>query len=400
MSIGKTIARDLKGDKAIWLIVFFLGIFSLLAVYSAVGSMAYKVRGGNTEYYLIQQIVFITVGFFVMWISYKLDYIFYSKLAPILLMITVPLLIYTIGFGTEINEARRWITIPWIDKSFQTSDIARVALIIYLARSIAKRQDKIKDFKSAFLPLILPVITVTVLIAPSDLSTALLLFITSLMMMFIGRVQMKYIALLFVLGFVLMAILIIIGHFFPEFVRLQTWIHRVTEFIYNSDGGYQIQQSKIAIANGEWFGVGPGNSLQRNYLPYPYADFIYAIIMEEYGLVGGLVVMGLYLWLLFRGISIVTRSPKTFGAMLAMGLTLNIVIQAFANIAVSVHLVPVTGLTLPLVSMGGTSVLITCLSLGIILSVSRFVEQSEKEKVALKEIEKESLEEFQAGNKK
>lgn len=400
MSIGKTLARDLKGDKAIWLIVFFLGIFSLLAVYSAVGSMAYKVRGGNTEYYLIQQIVFITVGFFVMWISYKLDYIFYSKLAPILLMITVPLLIYTIGFGTEINEARRWITIPWIDKSFQTSDIARVALIIYLARSIAKRQDKIKDFKSAFLPLILPVITVTVLIAPSDLSTALLLFITSLMMMFIGRVQMKYIALLFVLGFVLMAILIIIGHFFPEFVRLQTWIHRVTEFIYNSDGGYQIQQSKIAIANGEWFGVGPGNSLQRNYLPYPYADFIYAIIMEEYGLVGGLVVMGLYLWLLFRGISIVTRSPKTFGAMLAMGLTLNIVIQAFANIAVSVHLVPVTGLTLPLVSMGGTSVLITCLSLGIILSVSRFVEQSEKEKVALKEIENESLEEYQAGNKK
>ena len=181
MSIGRTIAKDLKGDKAIWLIVFLLGVFSLLAVYSAVGSMAYKVRGGNTEYYLIQQLVFITVGFFVMWVSYKLDYIFYSKLSPILLMITVPLLIYTVGFGTEINEARRWITIPWIDKTFQTSDFARVALIVYLARSIAKKQDVIKDFKSAFLPLILPVVIVTALIAPSDLSTALLLFVTSIL---------------------------------------------------------------------------------------------------------------------------------------------------------------------------------------------------------------------------
>jgi cell division protein FtsW len=393
MSIGRTIAKDLKGDKAIWLIVFFLGIFSLLAVYSAVGSMAYKVRGGNTEYYLIQQIVFITVGFFVMWVSYKLDYIFYSKLAPVLFMISIPLLIYTIGFGTEINEAKRWITIPWIDKTFQTSDFARIALIIYLARSIAKKQDVIKDFKTAFVPLILPVVIVTILIAPSDLSTALLLFATSMAMMFIGRVQMKYIFLLLIVGVALLSLLIILGHFFPEMIRLQTWISRVSEFFNNSDGGYQIQQSKIAIANGEWFGVGPGNSLQRNYLPYPYADFIYAIIMEEYGLIGGLIIMGLYLWLLFRGISIVTRSPKTFGAMLAMGLTLNIVIQAFANIAVSVHLVPVTGLTLPLISMGGSSVLITCLSLGIILSVSRFVEQSEKEKVALNEIENESLKE-------
>jgi cell division protein FtsW len=388
----------LKGDKAIWLIVLILGIFSLLAVYSAVGSMAYKVRGGNTEYYLIQQIVFITLGFFVMWISYKLDYIFYSRLAPVLLLVTIPLLVYTIFFGTEINEARRWITIPWIDKTFQTSDFARVALIVYLARSIARKQDVIKDFKSAFLPLILPVIITTALIAPSDLSTALLLFVTSLTMLFIGRVQMKYILLLFLLGIVLLALLIIIGHFFPDFVRLETWINRVNEFMYNRDGGYQIQQSKIAIANGEWFGVGPGNSLQRNYLPYPYADFIYAIIVEEYGLVGGLLIMGMYLWLLFRGISIVTRSPKTFGAILAMGLTLNIVIQAFANIAVSVHLVPVTGLTLPLVSMGGTSVLITCLSLGIILSVSRYVEQSEKEKKALKQIELESLEESNKNN--
>ena len=211
--------------------------------------------------------------------------------------------------------------------------------------------------------------------------------------MFIGRVQMKYIILLLFIGLMFLSLLIIIGHFAPDFVRLHTWIKRVTDFFSGTEVVYQVEQSKIAIANGEWIGVGPGNSLQRNYLPSPYTDFIYAIIVEEYGLIGGLVIMILYLWLLFRGISIVTRSPKTFGAMLSMGLTLNIVIQAFANIAVSVNMVPVTGLTLPLVSMGGSSLVITCLSLGIILSVSKYVEQSEKEKVALREIEIQSLKE-------
>lgn len=387
MSIAKVIAKDLKGDRSIWLIVFFLGILSLLAVYSAVGSMAYTTRDGNTVFYLIQQLIFISIGFFIMWISYRLDYMFYSKLAPILLIISIPLLIYTIGFGTEVNDARRWITIPWIDKTFQTSDFARIALIMFLARSIAKRQENIKDFKSAFIPLLLPVLIVTLLIAPSNLSTALLLFTTSVLMIFIGRIHLKYIFLLFLAGIVFIGLILVISEFLPELSRGETWKNRIQEYALFDDGGYQIQQSKIAIARGEWLGVGPGNSIQRNYLPYPYADFIYAIIVEEYGIIGGLSVLGLYLWLLFRGISIVTRSPKTFGAMLSLGLILNIVIQAFANIAVSVHLLPVTGLTLPLISMGGSSLLITYLSLGIILSVSRYVEKAEKEKIALKEIE-------------
>jgi cell division protein FtsW len=205
--------------------------------------------------------------------------------------------------------------------------------------------------------------------------------------LFIGRIDLKYLFLLVFLGLVLLAIIVIIGKYFPDFVRVTTWDYRIKEFFYNTDGGYQIQQSKIAVANGGIFGVGPGNSLQRNYLPYPYADFIYAIIVEEYGLIGGILIIGLFLLLLIRSSSIVTKSPKTFGAILAMGLTLNIIVQAFANIGVSVQLFPVTGLTLPLVSMGGSSILITSISLGVILSVSRYAEQAQKEKIALQEIE-------------
>ncbi len=386
MSIERTI-RNIRGDHSIWLIVLFLGLFSILAVYSATGSMAYLSHGKQAEVYLIKQMLFMILGFVMMYVAYKLEYMQYAKIAPVLLIISIPLLIYTISYGTQINDARRWITIPWIDQTFQTSDFARLALILYLARSIAKKQDVIKGFKSAFVPLFLPVIIVVGLIAPSDLSTAGLLFLTSLLLMFIGRVKMKYIILLIALGAVVLSILILIGNFFPEAVRVETWMSRIHEFFYNTDGGHQIQQSKIAIAHGGIFGVGPGNSLQRNYLPYPYADFIYAIIVEEYGLIGGILIIGLYLFLLIRSISIVTKSPKTFGAMLAMGLTLNIVVQAFANIAVSVHLLPVTGLTLPMVSVGGSSILITSVSLGIILSVSRYAEQAQKEKIALQEIE-------------
>ena len=386
MSIERTI-RNIRGDHSIWLIVLFLGLFSILAVYSATGSMAYLSHGKQAEVYLIKQVLFMILGFVIMYVAYKLDYMQYAKIAPVLLVISIPLLIYTISYGTQINDARRWITIPWIDQTFQTSDFARLALILFLARSIAKKQDVIKGFKTAFVPLFLPVIIVVGLIAPSDLSTAGLLFLTSLLLMFIGRVKMKYIFLLIGLGGLVLVILIMIGKVFPDAVRYETWINRINEFFYNTDGGHQIQQSKIAIAHGGLFGVGPGNSLQRNYLPYPYADFIYAIIVEEYGLIGGILIIGLYLFLLLRSISIVTKSPKTFGAMLAMGLTLNIVVQAFANIAVSVHLLPVTGLTLPMVSVGGSSILITSVSLGIILSVSRFAEQAQKEKIALQEIE-------------
>jgi len=394
------IVGSLKGDKIIWFIVLMLGLCSILSVYSAVGSMAYKMRDGNTEFYLIQQMLFISVGVAMMYMAYKFNYMLYSKIAPLLLVISIPLLIFTLGFGTEINHARRWLTIPFIDKTFQTSDLARLALIVYIARTVSMKQEVIKDFKSAFLPIIIPVVLVCLLIAPEDLSTAGLLFVTCLLMMIIGRVSLKYIGLMILLGLVGMAILVLIGTAFPELVRLETWDSRITSFLYDSEGGWQIQQSKIAIANGEWFGLGPGGSLQRDYLPYPYADFIYAIICEEYGLVGAVTIVLLYLGLLFRCTSIVTKCSKTFGAILAIGLCLNIVIQAFANLAVSVHLVPVTGLTLPIISMGGTSVVFTCISLGVILSVSRYVEEFSTYEIMKEEAQVAADEEMEKGKVK
>jgi cell division protein FtsW len=369
-----------------------LSLFSLLAVYSAAGSMAFKMKEGNTEYYLVQQFVFIASGLVLMWLCYKLDYQKYARLAPYLMAISVPLLIYTMFFGEEINQARRWIAIPWIDKTIQTSDLAEIALIIFVAKSLATKQDYIKDFKSAFVPIILPVILICGLIAPSNLSTGALLFVTCIILMFIGRISLKYVFMLAFSGLLVGFTIYQIGLKFPEFIRSKTWETRVMTFLNESDAVYQIEQSKIAIASGGIFGVGPGNSIQRNHLPYAYADCIYAIICEEYGIMGGLFILGLYLWLLIRCITIVTRSPKAFGAILAMGLCLNLVVQAFANISVSVQLVPATGLTLPLISMGGTSLLFTCISLGIILSVSRNAEQAEEEKRELAVIEQVAYE--------
>jgi len=366
---------NLKGDKIIWFIVAMLAICSMLAVYSAGVKDAYLKQGGNTEFYLIQQMIFISLGIAFLFAAYRFNYMFYSKLAFVGLVVTIGLLIYTFFFGVEIHDAKRWISIPGINKTIQTSDIAKLTLIIYVARALSLKQDVIKDFKSAFLPIILPVVGVCSLIAPSDLSTALLLFATCLLMMIIGRISLRYVLLMFGVGMIAMLLLVALGTMFPDFIRLETWISRINEFTTNSDGGWQIQQSKIAIANGGLFGLGPGGSLQREYLPYASADFIYAIICEEYGIIGGFTLIALYLGLLFRCTCMVTKCHKTFGAILAIGLCLSIVVQAFANLAVSVHLVPVTGLTLPMVSMGGTSIMFTCISLGIILSVSRYVEE-------------------------
>jgi cell division protein FtsW len=378
---------NLKGDRAVWLIVALLSMFSLLIVYSTSGSQVYKYNTSHgTEYFLIRQIIFIAVGMTLLYTAYRLHYFQYAKLAPILMVIAAPLLVYTALFGSEVNDASRWIKIPILDLSFQTSDFAKIALIMFVAKSLATKQDNIKEFKSAFVPIIMPVIAFCALIAPSNLSTAILLFVTCFIMMLIGRISLKYVTLLMLLGILLFGMLFVLGHYFPDHFRVETWMSRINDFLY-SDGGYQIELSKIAIAEGGVFGLGPGNSIQRSFLPYAYADFIYAIICEEYGFVGGVILLGLYLWLLFRAMSLVTRCPKTFGAMLAMGLTLNIVITAFANIAVSVKLVPATGLTLPMISMGGTSFLFTCISFGIILSVSRYVEQSFEDKKNLEKLD-------------
>ncbi len=375
MSVGASIHKYLKGDKYIWLILLGLTLASVLAVYSASGGMAHRYKGGDTEHYLIRHFLIIALGLGVTFICYKLDYMIYSRLIPLIFLVAIGLLIYTFFWGIEINEARRWVKIPIINLSFQTSDFGKLALIIFVARSISRKQAKIKEWGGAFVPIIFPIFIICLLIAPSDLSTSILLFVTCMLMMFVGRIKFKYIGLLILAAMVGFAFLILVGSFFPDIVRVSTWIGRVQEFLASSESVYQVQQSLIAIANGEWFGVGPGNSIQRNYLPYPYADFIFAIICEEYGLLGGLSIIAIFMFLLFRCSLIVYRSPKAFGAILAFGLALNLVIQAFANIAVSVNLVPVTGLTLPFVSMGGTSMLFSSISIGIILSVSRYIER-------------------------
>ncbi len=375
MALSARISAELKGDRVIWAIILLLAVFSLLAVYSSTGALAYRERGGDTIYYLFKHGVLLGAGLLIVYSCHLLHYSRYSRWAPVMLALSVPLLVYTLLLGTELNEARRWIQLPVIGLTFQTSDFAKIATIVYVARSISGKQEYIKDFKSAFLPIILPVLIVCGLIAPADLSSALLLFLICILMMVIGRVDIRYIGLLFMLGTWLFAMLYLLGKNAPNVIRVDTWESRMEEFM-SEEPGFQVTQAKIAMANGGLFGVGPGNSLQRNYLPSPYSDFIYAIIVEEYGLLGGVVIISLYLLLFFRVTRLVTKSSKAFGAMVALGLSLAIVLQAFVNIAVAVNLVPVTGLTLPLISRGGTSILFTCVAFGIILSVSKYIEST------------------------
>ena len=375
MSVANKIAAELKGDRAIWMVVGLLCFASVLAVYSATGTLAWKSRTGSTTMFLITHVVRLAFGLALIYMCHLLHYQRYNRMAPFLLLVVVLLLIFTLFFGVRINEASRWISVGGI--SFQPSELAKIVLVVYVARELTRRQTYISSWGEAFVPIILPVLGVCGLIAPANLSTSLVLFVTCVALMFIGRVKPRFIFLLVLLGVVLFAGLIVIGEFFPNMVRVDTWVSRVTDFASGDEGGYQVQQAKIAIANGGWLGQGPGNSMARNFLPYVYADFIYPLICEEYGFVGGVLVLGLYLMLFFRTVSLVTRSPKAFGTFLAIGLSLSLTIQALANMAVSVHLVPATGLTLPMISMGGTSIIFTSIALGIILSVSKHIETYE-----------------------
>jgi cell division protein FtsW len=387
-----------RGDKVIWTTVVLLAVVSLLAVYSSTGLLAYKMYKGNTEIYLFKQFAFILVGVLVIYFAHQVNYTLYSRVAKILFLISIPLLVYTLFFGVRLNEGSRWIRLPIINLTFQSSDLAKLGLFMYLSRLLSRKQDVIKDFRKGFLPVILPVAVVCILIAPANLSTALLTGAISLMLLFIGRVRARH--LLLTIGIALVPVLILVAAAMIHhtavgslerpvkenrsrlFVRVDTWISRVETFIYGGkeesvDDNYQVDQAKIAIAKGGLMGLGPGNSQQRNFLPHPYSDFIYAIIIEEYGLVGGAVIAFIYLVFLLRSIRIFRRCPFAFGAFLALGLSFTLVIQALANMAVNVNLFPVTGVTLPLVSMGGSSFLFTCLAIVIILSVARNVELAE-----------------------
>ncbi|HTK21345.1 MAG TPA: putative peptidoglycan glycosyltransferase FtsW [Mucilaginibacter sp.] len=369
------ILSNTKGDRWIWLIVILLSAISLLAVYSSTGTLAYK-KGVGVESILFKHLMMVVGGIALMYISHKLDYRYYAGISKLLMIITIPLLLYTLVFGAHINNASRWISIPGTGLSFQTSDLAKLALITYLARTLSRKQENIKDVKQSFIPIMGAVCVVFILIALANLSTALMLFGVSILLLIIGRISIKQIGITCLAGAVLLAGVIFLGP------RRHTYISRMHTFMHpdkaNADKSFQSDHAKIAIATGGMFGKGLGHSQEKNYLPEAFSDEIYAVIIEEGGLFAGLVIISIYLFLLYRCIKIVTKAPKAFGALLAAGLSFSLTIQAFANMAVAVGLGPVTGVPLPLVSMGGTSILFTSIAFGIILSVSRDIDEPKK----------------------
>ena len=363
--VKQWLQQNLKGDAVLWGIVLAFSLISVLVVYSATGTLAYKKMEGNTEYFLFKHSFLIMVGLGFMWAAHKIDYRYYSKLSLLALIFSAPLLIITYFYGSNINEASRWITIPVINQTFQPSDLAKLALISYLASILSKKQQKLDDLKHTLAPLFIWTIAICGLIALTNTSTAVLLFLTCLLLMFIGRVPVKYLGGVIVVGIVVGSIFLALGQ------RGETAMSRMQDFLDPTEIPFQLEQSYIAIATGGVVGKGPGNSDQRDILPHPYSDFIYSIILEEYGLVGGVIVLFLYLALLYRGLVTVSRSNGAFGGLLSAGLSFSLVIQGMINMAVAVGLGPVTGLPLPLLSMGGTSLIFTGISLGVILSVSR-----------------------------
>lgn len=316
-----------------------------------------------------------------MFIAHKIKYVYYARISMLAVIVAAPLLLYTLFLGEVKNDAARWTTLPGINIMFQPSDLAKLALIMFVARMLTKKQENIKDLKTAFLPILLPVLVICGLILPANLSTAAILFVTCMILMFIGGVKFRYLLSLAGIGIAGLALLVTFLMVSPKSSgRLGTWQQRIETFKGggDSDDNFQAEQSKIAIANGGVIGKMPGNSMQKNFLPNPFNDFIFAIIIEEYGVIGAIIIVLMYLILLYRGIRIAIKAPGNFGALLAIGVTLSLVIQAFANMAVAVNLVPVTGQPLPMVSMGGTSIWFTSIAIGIILSVSKEIEQNDE----------------------
>ncbi|MEY2898368.1 MAG: hypothetical protein RL138_421 [Bacteroidota bacterium] len=374
----RTLVRKTKGDRSLWLIVIFLYMISMLAVYSSTSALAVR-KHSSTEAFLFGQIGFGVVGLFFMWVAHSMNYKFYSRVSQLVFFLAIPLLFYTLVFGSHVNDASRWIKIPYTPLSFQPSDIAKFALLLYLARLLAKRQDVITDLRKGFFPVIIPVLLTFFLILPANFSTAAILLATCMIVIFFGRASLKHIAGLVGVMVITVVFLIGIAKLVGYDGRISTWTSRLSNFgsAEKKEVSFQTQQANIAIANGSWTGLGPGNSKQCNYLPHAYSDFIFATIVEEYGMLGAATVIFLYLVFLFRCIKIFRKCNGAFGGFLVLGLGFSLTIQAFMHMAVNVHLFPVTGITLPFISKGGTSFIMTCISAGIILSVSRYIENPE-----------------------
>lgn len=385
----------IKGDPILWTVVLLLFIVSLLTVYSATGSLAWKM-GKEPGYYLVKQIVNLVVGLGMIYAVHRMNYTYFAKISSILIIISIPLLIYTLFFGTTLNEGSRWLRIPGVGFTIQTSDLAKLALFTYLAKTLSIRQKEIKSLSKGFRPLLFPVALTCILIAPANLSTAMVLGLTSCIIFYLGRVRVKHIIGLMI-TIVSLLVVVFLASKATGWGRADTWESRIVNYTsndedkYANEKNYQVTQAAIAIAGGGTFGRGPGNSWARDYLPHPYSDFIFAIIIEEYGIIGGLFTVSCYLVFLWRSILIFRKTPYAFGGFLALALSFTLVFQAFINMAVTVQLFPVTGLTLPLVSMGGSSILFTSISVGIILSVSRHADALEMKMAEMKKQKTEPL---------
>ncbi|SHJ05421.1 FtsW/RodA/SpoVE family cell cycle protein [Algibacter luteus] len=383
----QTLFKNIKGDRLIWAIVALLAILSFLPVYSAASNLAYKGAGSSTFTFFIKHFVHLVLGFAIIYGVHKIPYRYFKGLSLIMIPVVLVLLGLTILQGKTIDgaNASRWIQIPFVGMSFQTSTLAAVVLMVYVARYMSKIKDEIITFKASILPLWLPVFLILILILPANFSTAAIMFLMVLMLVFLGGYPLRYLAVIVGSGILVLTLFILIAKAFPDAMpnRVDTWMGRIESFSNPEDteADYQIEKAKIAIATGGIKGVGPGKSMQKNFLPQSSSDFIFAIIIEEYGLIGGFVIMTLYLWLLFRIVIVSQKADTIFGKLLVLGVGLPIVFQALINMAVAVELFPVTGQTLPLISSGGTSIWMTCLAIGIILSVSAKREEIKEQEI-------------------
>ncbi len=368
--------ENIKGDKTIWAIIAVLAIFSFLPVYSSSTNLVYVAGKGTTIGYLFKHALLLLLGFIIVFAVHKIPYRYFSGLSVLMLPVVVILLIFTLTQGTQISgvNASRWIRIPFVGVGFQTSTLAAVILMIYISRYLARNKDKKIELKESFLILWLPVGMILALILPANFSTTAIVFMMVVLLVFLGGYPIKYILLILGAGVLALSIFILTARAFPDSMknsRISTWSNRIENYMSgNSEDNYQAEKAKIAIASGEIYGKGPGKSVQKNFLPQSSSDFIYAIIGEEFGFVGAVFIILLYLGLLFRIVIIATKTETIFGTLLVLGVGLPIVFQALINMAVAVGLFPVTGQPLPLISTGGTSIWMTCFAIGIILSVS------------------------------
>ncbi|WP_268224845.1 FtsW/RodA/SpoVE family cell cycle protein [Sinomicrobium oceani] len=372
----QSIFRNIKGDKTIWAIVALLAILSFLPVYSASSNLVYVVGNGTTVGHLLKHGLLLLLGFGIIFGMHRIPYRYFKGLSIIAMPVVFLLLVYTLAQGTTIGgaNASRWVQIPFVGVSFQTSTLATVVLLIYVARYLSRIKDQEVTFNETLLPLWIPVFLVMALILPANFSTTAILFFMVLVLCFLGGYPTKYILSIIGAGIFCLLIFVLINKAFPDLLpnRIDTWVSRVENFANGEDteADYQIEKAKIAIATGGVLGVGAGKSVMKNFLPQSSSDFIYAIIVEEYGLAGGLLLLFLYMLLLFRIVIVAYKADSVFGKLVVVGVGLPIVFQALINMAVAVELFPVTGQNLPLISTGGTSIWMSCMALGIILSVS------------------------------